>query len=652
MKRKKIIASILIGALCIGMTSCSVPSFRQETGGITGYFQGTQVPELPQIVLEEAPDTTVSEIDLEITQELEITRPMGSFTTQSDTYFVTGVSDPSQPLYYTVLNETGEDKTAESDESENDTDQIDEDEDDELIRQGDKGTFGLFVTLEPGENVISFRQNNTTKSVVITQGSDSSGGTQEGSSFNTITQSSMTPAVDTPLDKYDTVTLSCVAPAGAEVTATFYGETYYLEQVVPEAEDGIPASFRAPVVLEEDFPTNEITALGEVEYTLNYNGQKQEFVSDGAFYLVGKNTQLAVEVSSYVGFIYPDLEDLSIFKEQLKNGAVDYVDEIGENYFKLASGGWIPRDMVQIMTGVPNVDNEVAKVKKGTTERSEYYVLMGNTKPAYDLEQNGEEVSVTIYNTIGGIPITLTDNSIFSSVEMIQQGNTLRYLFTLKNESDLWGYNVSYAEGDMFLEFRHRPVLSTDSEQPLAGLRILLDPGHGGTDGGALGVAGSEGPEEKDVNLAHAYAIQEELEKQGATVYLTRYGDYYYSLDDRLRDQEYYQADIFLSIHHNSIAVTSDANPVRGMEIYYHTDYSQQLGDIMMESLVANLNRKERFVSQSYYRVTLLPYAPSLLMELGFMSNPADYEEAATQESIDMVAQAVAEGIYETISST
>jgi N-acetylmuramoyl-L-alanine amidase len=181
-------------------------------------------------------------------------------------------------------------------------------------------------------------------------------------------------------------------------------------------------------------------------------------------------------------------------------------------------------------------------------------------------------------------------------------------------------------------------------------MTVLLDPGHGGADPGALGVAGTTGPNEADVNLTHAIAARDYLTNLGANAILTRTDDSALSLDDRLKLIEYYDADLFLSVQFNSVGENADANKIAGMEVYYHTPLSQGTANNMMGGLSANLNRNNRGVKTGVYRVTLLPYSPSLLLELGFLSNPLEYEKSTSGSEVSQTAVAIADGIQRAIA--
>lgn len=164
----------------------------------------------------------------------------------------------------------------------------------------------------------------------------------------------------------------------------------------------------------------------------------------------------------------------------------------------------------------------------------------------------------------------------------------------------------------------------------LAGKVVAIDPGHGGAETGAVGVAGSR---EKDNTLAAALAIKRVLEEVGATVVLTREGDYEPHLDllspgasltdrlqQRVRVAAQAKADVFISIHNDW-----NYNPaLTGTTTYYWN--SPRLAHCVQEALVRSLgSRSVGTLRRGFYVVMEAPM-PAVLVELGFLSNAADEE--------------------------
>ena len=564
---------------------------------------------LPDTSLRLMADT--ANVNLTIAQTFHITRPEQALTTSLDAYFITGTSDPGKPVYFGT---------------------------EEIVRQGTKGTFGVLVPLEMGENSFRFSQGGQETVVKITRKSSTV------SAIQVVQQDSMFPASQGGVKVGGTLPVRCIAPAGAAVTASFGGKTVTLTQVA-QANPGIPAVFKADLTVSGDYPAGVTQKVGPVTYTLQYGGATKTYKSTGDVYVAGANSSLAVRVKNYAGFVYADLKDLSNMKEKLKKGAVDYAAMEDSQYFKLASGGWIPAEHVEIVTGEVKVANTLSGAGQSVTTKGEAYTFAGNRRPAYYSRLSDGVFYLSLYNTTGVPKQNVSASRLFSSVKVEQKEKYVVYAFTLKENASIWGYNVTFGEDGLTLTFNYKPALSANSAQPFKNVRILLDPGHGGTDPGALGVAGLYGPTEREVNMAHAYAIRDKLVALGATVKIAHKNDRYFSLDERYIAIEEWDADIFLSIHHNSVGENADANKISGMEMYYHTVYSKKLADSMMKGLAGTLGRKERAVARSYYRVTLMPYAPAILMELGFMSNPLEYEKAANQNQINLVADGVVAGL-------
>ena len=131
---------------------------------------------------------------------------------------------------------------------------------------------------------------------------------------------------------------------------------------------------------------------------------------------------------------------------------------------------------------------------------------------------------------------------------------------------------VSYEKGkvfipgsleDILIKFRRRRIKDLSSFIPQEIKRIVIDPGHGGRDPGAISPWGLK---EKDVNLKIAKYLYSLLRKEGFRVYLTRNGDYFVSLKERVSFAKKRKADLFISIHANANPYSSR---LRGFEVYY-----------------------------------------------------------------------------------
>ncbi len=221
---------------------------------------------------------------------------------------------------------------------------------------------------------------------------------------------------------------------------------------------------------------------------------------------------------------------------------------------------------------------------------------------------------------------------------------------------------------------------------------IVIDPGHGGIDGGAEGPGGTV---EKDVTLQFATELRDQLRKDGRyQVFMTREGDEFLRLDDRVRIARQHDADLFLSIHADTIRLKG----IRGATVYTVSDkasdadakaladrenLSDQLAGIVIEeedhevsdilvdlirrethnfsirfarSLLDELSTTVRLINNPHrfagFRVLKAPDVPSVLVELGYLSNPKDEEELRSPEWRAKVAASVAQAISDFASGT
>ena len=608
------ISALLCSALLINSASAAIPAASMNRFRA----QPPRISKILQAPVSAAKSKTVS-LDLSIKQSFQITRPTKQITTTYKTYFITGTSNPNQPVYF---NGTA------------------------IERLGTMGTFGVHVPLEVGSNTFTFSQGGSQQSVTIVRQAESTG----TASISAITQSSMLPAVHAGVKVGEKIRVSCVGPAGASITASFGGSSVQLTQAAA-ATAGVPATFSGEITVNGSYDPDITQKVGQVTYTMTYKGSTTSYKSTGDVYVAGKNTFISARVTSYMGFVYPNTSNLSVFKEIIKTGGVDFVKSQNNTYFTLYSGGSIPINQTEILTGSSKVSNRLTAASHKLGSKSETFTFAGDNKPFYDANLTDSSFTFRMYNTSGTPSVSVANSKLFSSVTAVNENKATTYTFTFKSRSNYWGYRVDYDDkGNTILEITHKPKLSASQSRPFEGLTVLIDPGHGGTDPGALGVAGMSGPFESTLNLAHAYAVRDKLASMGATVYLSRDGDSALTLDQRLQGIESTRADIFISVHHNSIVESTNANTVNGIEVYYHNMTSSALAKNVLDSLSTNTGRRPRHSSQSYYRVTLLQQSPALLLELGFMSNPAEYETATTKAMHTKVANAVAEGIRKTLS--
>lgn len=196
-------------------------------------------------------------------------------------------------------------------------------------------------------------------------------------------------------------------------------------------------------------------------------------------------------------------------------------------------------------------------------------------------------------------------------------------------------------------------------ENALSGKTIMIDPGHGSPDTGAIGPSGTY---EKDNTLAIAEDLNSILQQAGAKVLLTRDNDSspaasdfseINDLQDRVDDAAKSKPDLFISIHNDSFSNPS----VQGTTTYYCTDNpqeqkSQQLASSIQSAMIDTVKTNNRGVKDANFYVIKYTTMPAVLVETAFISSP--YEEARLQNDTfrKNVAAAIFHGIYNYYNSS
>ncbi|WP_378934355.1 SH3 domain-containing protein [Metabacillus herbersteinensis] len=175
---------------------------------------------------------------------------------------------------------------------------------------------------------------------------------------------------------------------------------------------------------------------------------------------------------------------------------------------------------------------------------------------------------------------------------------------------------------------------------PLAGKTIVLDPGHGGIDSGAVGRY--LGTYEKDLNLKTAKLLEAKLMKYGVKVILTRSNDRALSLPQRADISNTNATDAFISIHYNSSVYTTP----RGIEaLYYSQDKDYALASFVQQEMIKKTNFTDRKVKFQNLHVTRENKKPSILVELGFLSNAVEESVIRTDSYQENVTDGIVNGL-------
>lgn len=174
---------------------------------------------------------------------------------------------------------------------------------------------------------------------------------------------------------------------------------------------------------------------------------------------------------------------------------------------------------------------------------------------------------------------------------------------------------------------------------PLRGMTIVLDAGHGGHDTGALGPL----TREKDHTLDLIQRLRDNLRSQGANVLLTRSGDYFITLQGRVDFANTRRADLFISIHNN--AADRNAAMGKGTQTFYYTAQSVGLAREIHKELSHATGLYNRGITQERFFVIRKTWMPSVLLEVAFVTNSNEERLLSSPEWCQHVAEGVTRGV-------
>lgn len=179
------------------------------------------------------------------------------------------------------------------------------------------------------------------------------------------------------------------------------------------------------------------------------------------------------------------------------------------------------------------------------------------------------------------------------------------------------------------------------------GITIVIDPGHGGSDPGAVW----DGTEEKDINLAVALKVRDLLaQEEDLRILMTREEDAAVGLSDRAEFANREETTLFVSIHSNALENDHDYEGI----LTFHSKNDRKgkkLAEAVQTAVTAQTCGIDRGIRDADFVVLRESDAPACLLEMGFMTTPAELERLLDPDYQDCIAAGVAEGILTYLES-
>lgn len=553
---------------------------------------------------------------------VNVARPTTSLKTSLNQFFITGSSDPSKPLLLNGKPVEGRSKN---------------------------GYFGVLVPLQGGQNILTFAQDGTytTRSIYREIAST----VVPKMSAAEIPAASIFPQSQEYRSPGDKITFTCQAPYGSLVTVKLGTETYPMHAANKKpAGVGLYAdkyTYVYTIPNYEGMP--RIVELGAPEYTMYDGGPAKTRKATGTISVIMKNTAFYAEVNKNVINTYqtPTTADGAAY--ELYSGMVDYITAITGNYIRLSSGLYVNKNDVKTYTSDMQLRSVVTNAAYVTGEKWDTLKLDMSGRAAAISAFDGTTLKINISKAYAQALPVLPENSPFSKIDLFSDDDKVQYILTMKSDQQIEGYYIEQTPTGLNLNIK-RPVKLREGIQPLLGITIMLDPGHGGSDPGATGPLGIKYAE-KAINLNTALKTKAELEMLGATVLMTRTTDKDVSLDERLSASRNAKPDMFISIHANSMGDNVDISKVDGFSVFYKEKLAGPLANMVFNNTISSLGRNNKGLHVKNLYVTRGNWAPSILLESGFVPNPNEFEWLIDENEQLKLAKSLSEAIVKYLTS-
>ncbi len=519
----------------------------------------------------------------------------------------------------------------------------------EKINRSPQGYFAPSFPLAIGENSFTLRHQEEELEITVTR-IDTTLQIPEGANF---AENSLTPKVNIARLPGELICFSAVAAPDARVNVRLGRERINL---FPETS--VVALPPNSAVLTSENQPKTITStskyqgcksftvtgnLGKPEFEVSLKGKRETQEGMGEIEILSPNDLEVIEVIADAGVARTGASTNYSRLTPLPKGTRATVTGKQGEWLRLDYGGWIKESETQVITDSIPPKSLIRSITSRQLSDSTEIIFPLQVPVPIAIQQGDDTITLTLHNTTAQTDtIKLNNDRVIKRLDWEQVTPTkIAYTFHLKTQQQ-WGYDVRYKGTSLILSLRHPPKLSIRKNQPLQGIKILLDPGHGGNESGAKGGSGYP---EKAINLLISQLLKQKLTDLGATVYLTRETDIDVSLQDRVKAIQELKPHMALSIHYNALPDSGDAEKTQGISTFWYHPQAHNLAVFLHNYLTAKLDRPSYGVFWNNLALTRPNYAPTVLLELGFMINPWEIEWITDSEEQEKLSNEIAKAI-------
>ncbi|MDG5767548.1 N-acetylmuramoyl-L-alanine amidase [Balneolales bacterium ANBcel1] len=303
---------------------------------------------------------------------------------------------------------------------------------------------------------------------------------------------------------------------------------------------------------------------------------------------------------------------------------------------------YIPVRFVRILHDAPPMPRpSTGSVSLTSDDRTDVVSLTVGARLPWiaTMQTNPNAIEVDIFGTEADVSRALSEpggNEAILDIQLTDMGDGHARLRIVLAHDLHWGFHAGYGIGQTLRIGIRRPPGPVLPDTPLEGRTIAIDPGHGGSNFGARGATGAL---EKDVALEISKRIQRNLERNGASVVMTRSEDTVAGMPQRIDRLLASDADVLLSIHANSVSYAVDPLNIRGTSTYYRyrefRPFAQAIHSHMTELPLHNFG----LIGNFNFTLNAMTAMPNVLVETAFLSHPEDEMKLLDPDFQDQIAE-------------
>ncbi len=551
------------------------------------------------------------------TQPLFLAYPPANHETTSDRIFLIGSAAPGGPV--TVNGQP--------------------------VKRSQGGHFAPSFPLQMGENQFTLRHGSEELRLMVTR-LDSTPAVPRGLAFG---KDSLVPGVDIARQVGERVCFGAIAPPQSQVAVKLGNQSLLLTPVngavdLP-ANSAILTGRNAPTAQAPGGQYQACTRFSQAltiqpVYQLTRQGQTQTTPAPGKLEILSPETITIATVTPDQGVARTGPSTNYSRLTPLPQGTQAAVTGKEGDWVRLDYGAWIKASEVSLSPAPVPPETVIRSLSSSVKGDWTEVVFPLQTPVPIRIRQDTRSLTLTLHNTTAQTDTIYTSQDpLIERLDWSQpRPGEVDYTIHFKTPQQ-WGFKTRYEGTSLILSLRHPPKTTSS----LRGVKIFIDPGHGSVND--LGARGPNGYPEKDVALKVSKLVRDELQKRGATVVMAREGDDDLYPQDRVDRMIVAEPNLALSIHYNALPDNGDAENTQGIGTFWYQPQAHDLAQFLHDYLTQKLDRKSYGVFWNNLALTRPSLTPAVLLELGFMINPEEFEWIVDDKAQTQLAKTLADGV-------